>query len=98
MNYLEFHKAFESRLCPKIWIFKLVSKRTLEARIRRLMEKAIQIQNHELAQVACDLACDEVGNSLLHDMDRLIRTVKSDMSGKEQRALAMKKIKISSLL
>lgn len=98
MEYVEFHKKFQSRLCPKVWVVRLVSKDTLEVRVRRLMDKAIEMNNREMAQVACDLVADELSLSLLTEMDQLIRTIKTDELESTQRNVAIASVNVSSFI
>ncbi len=92
-EYTDFYNKYRNALCRKTFGITTVSKQTLESRIRKLMDKAIAINNKELAQVACDLAADEFRSSsdLLSEMDALWRKVVNDEPEHVQRADALRR-------
>lgn len=72
MSYMDRYNLNKKHACSTVFGISTASTETKVRRIREIMARAIRQNDEELAQIACDLAADRVGEyrSLLSEMDQ----------------------------
>jgi hypothetical protein len=95
-EYMELYNPIRHQTCPRFLGIKMVGRSTLERRIRKLMNLAIEMKNSVLSQVACDLTADYVGDgALLSEMDEKYKSIVAETPEQEQIAQAFLKLRLT---